>query len=451
MSDPSAAPPTESPPDLRHEPVARPWELELLISGGVTFALLQAPEVVDRVFITSGVHLAGTSRFALFIGYYTTKLILYILIASFVLHLAARAYWVGLIALDTVFPQGIKWDKTTFGPNFAAVYRERLPRLPVLIARADAFCSVIFPFAFAVVFLFAMSIVLAALVGAVAWVVSALAFGGRYLGPTFAVLFLVVLVPQSIATLVDKSLGKRLAPDGRAARTLRAVARLFYRLQLTAIHGTIVSVLFTNVRKRAIYPAYFAVLFAPVVLFLVKDILVRNGALPMDAYVFVPDRSDVSPSFYESQRESGAVYGMTPSIQSDIIRDPYVKLFIPYLPERHNETLSVRCPELRPLQRAGFRFELPSGAPPDTNAVRLVLDCWTRLQPVTLNGQPHAPPFYVYTHPRSGARGIIAYIPTAGLPRGPNVLTIGRLPRVGMAARVTRGRPNVPYVIRFWL
>ena len=61
--------------------------------------------------------------------------------------------------------------------------------------------------------------------------------------------------------------------------------------------------------------------------------------------------------------------------------------------------------------------------------------CWVQLQPVTLNGAPLRPDFRFYTHPAIGLRGIVAHIPTAGLPRGENVLTVGLSPRAASDGR----------------
>jgi hypothetical protein len=70
------------------------------------------------------------------------------------------------------------------------------------------------------------------------------------------------------------------------------------------------------------------------------------------------------------------------------------------------------------------------------------------LQPVTLNGRPLAAPFRFYTQPGTGVRGMAAYIPVAGLPRGENVLRVGALARPDEPAGT---KPAPPFVIPFWL
>jgi hypothetical protein len=126
-----------------------------------------------------------------------------------------------------------------------------------------------------------------------------------------------------------------------------------------------------------------------------------------------------------------------------------VKLFIPYLAERHNRAIPARCPGTRPLRPLGFNSPDPDELVPDSVAA-MVLRCFAELHPVTLNGVPLANlELRFYTHPGNSLRGVIAYIPTAGLPRGRNVLTVQRAPRVARGREPPRPAP--PYVIPFWL
>ncbi|HEX6039751.1 MAG TPA: hypothetical protein VFZ20_16995, partial [Longimicrobium sp.] len=214
--------------------------------------------------------------------------------------------------------------------------------------------------------------------------------------------------------------------------------------------------LISNVRKSARYPVMYALILVLFGVFIVKDVFLAKGVLRSGDTLYLPDdegRFGIAPGVYESQRETGEVYARMPSIQSDVIRDPYVKLFIPYAPVRHGEAFAEQCPGLKPLSRAGLRMD--NADPPDSAAVRAVLDCWTRLQPVTLNGRPLRPEFRFYTHPDTGIRGILAYIPVEGLPRGENLLTVGLPPRSADAEakrrRVMGAAAPEPYFIRFWL
>lgn len=136
-----------------------------------------------------------------------------------------------------------------------------------------------------------------------------------------------------------------------------------------------------------------------------------------------------------------------PSIQSDVIRAPYLRLFIPYTADRHGPAIEQRCPGVEPLQRAGPRLTRPT-AEVDTAAAARVLRCIAELHAVALNGRGLADlQLRFYQHPRTGIRGVIAHIPTAGLPRGENLLLVQPAPR----PEPDPDRPPLhPYVIPFW-
>lgn len=438
-----------------HEPTVRPWELELLISGAVVFSLIQLPGQVDAWFNGVEPHLGGHAHLGAFMLYTYVKLILYTLITCFILHLCVRAYWVGLIGLESVFPHGVRWDNTNYGPVMTEVYRERMGRLQPRIDGADRFCSILFPLAFTVVMLFFFSIALLAVAGGLAFGISRL-LGGAQVGPVLAGIFVVVTGLPIAVWVLDRRFGPRATPGERGHRALRRASLAAYYLNALPIYGTTFMTLFTNLRKGTRYPVFVALLALLFGVFMVKDVFLAQGAMLTSDTEYLPDdggRFGIAPDFYESQRREGEIHRRMPSIQSDVIREPYVKLFIPYSPVRHGDAFAEQCPGARPLSHAGVRMD--TADPPDSAAVRAVLDCWTRLQPVTLNGRPIRPDFRFYTHPRSGVRGILAYIPVAGLPRGENILTVGVPPRAASdeanRRRILGGAPPEPYFIPFWL
>ncbi|MBW3571565.1 MAG: hypothetical protein KY467_10700, partial [Gemmatimonadetes bacterium] len=213
--------------------------------------------------------------------------------------------------------------------------------------------------------------------------------------------------------------------------------------------------LFTNARKGARYPILYALMAVLFGFFMVKDVFVGRGVVLASDDVYLPDAPGefgVRAAYYEDGREPG-VYDRTPSIQSDVVRDPYVKLFIPYTAERHGAAFAEDCPQVAPLSRGGVRMDM--GGPPRAAQVQAVMECWMRLQPVTLNGAAVRPDFRFYTQPQSGLRGILAYIPVQGLPRGENVITVGQAPRPQsderIRERIRGSAPTPPHYIRFWL
>jgi hypothetical protein len=460
QTDATDHPPTGpgEPPGGEHfgQGVRQTWELEMLISGAVAFALLQLPSAVDQAFDRMDPHLAGSAADGLFLVHYYAKLALYTLIGTFLVHLVTRAYWVGLIGLEAVFPRGVRWDRVSSGPIGRRLYERRLPSLPALIARTDDVCSMIFSFSFMIVFVFIGSMLWAGLLGGLAFGISRLLFGGERFGDVFRLLALLLWLPMLVYPLIDKAVGGRLDPAGPAARLLRAVAAFYYHATFMGVYGTIMITLFSNVRKKAIYPISVFALAAVLGTFFLSE-MTRSRLLSLDSDVYMPRElgpREVSPRYYEDQRPPDEVFPDLPSIQSDVVVDPYVKLFIPYDPRRDNPAIARRCPGARPLREPGLRFERRAaqprpGAADAPGAADEILRCLAEIHRVSLDGKPlPGLDFHFSTHPRSGVRGILGHIPTAGLARGGHQLQVEAVPR----AEPRKGeRPPDPHHIWFWI
>jgi hypothetical protein len=433
----------------RHEPAVRPWELELLIAGAVVFAMMQLPGRLDEWFRGLEPRLSMSAFQALFLVYTYGKLIAYTLIGAFLLQLSVRAYWVGLIGVEAVFPHGARWDADRYGPVTREVMRERTTSLQSLIDRADRFASLIFGFTFTVVMILVIGIGLTGVLWAAAYGISRVAFGGGHHLPVFGALLLALALPSLVFWALDRTLARRMTPGSRAWRVLRAGIVATYWLNLTWLYGTVMSTLFSNLPKRRANAILFGVSFGMLALVLVKGTI--GKATGLDGAAYLPDeagRRGVRHSYYESQRVEGELYRNSPSIQSDIIREPYVRLFIPYNTLLLDQVIERRCPWVRPFEEA----EGGDGTGvADDAAMDAVLRCWSSLQRVTLNGRPLQPSYRFSSDPKTGVRGIVAYLPTAGLPRGENLLTVERPPLPDDLGPLVKPRPRPPHYIPFWL
>jgi len=437
----------------RHEPTVRPWELELLISGAVVFALIQLPGAVDDWQARLLPRMADTSRGVLLFLYIYVKLILYTLIASFLLHLCVRAYWVGIIGLESVFPRGINWENTQFGPVGRTVQRRRVPSLQQLIDRSDKFASIIFGMGFTVVLIFAFTVVYAGVYLVASDAIARAFFGGGHGTTVMLAMLALTLLPLLVISLIDRRWGERMRPGGRGWRAVGAVYAVAHYLQGMWLFGPTMLTLFSNFNRKKAIPVFMVLVYSLLAFALVKDVLVARGRLSADSYAYFPEnpgRLGVGSGYYEDRRAPGEV-STSPSIQSDVIREPYVRLFLPYLPNWHNALFARACPEVRPFTEPGLRLDGAEVDPEQPDAARAVLRCWARVQPVTLNGRPLDTPFRFYTHPMTGVRGIVAHVPTAALPRGENLITIGRLPPSDEARGEAPLRERPPIYIPFWL
>ena len=81
------------------------WELELLISGGVIFSLFKLADVfLDFGFMMKMTSAIPATDIIIILGMIGIK----ILTVGFSIHLMLRAFWLGMVCINYVFPEGIK-------------------------------------------------------------------------------------------------------------------------------------------------------------------------------------------------------------------------------------------------------------------------------------------------------------------------------------------------------
>jgi hypothetical protein len=428
------------------------WELELFLSGALVFATLQLPDVVARIFSGLEPHMAGATRTVVNnIGIYA-RAIAYTLLITFTVHLIGRAQWVALIGLQSVYPAGVRWDEMKMGPIARKMYEERTPNLSRGIAALDNFCSIVFSVGMLFVVLFVFSATLVTVMGGLAWVLARVFTGGQHIQFYLIALFAVfVLIPVS-ASFIDKRMGQRLVPGNTGYRIVHGLLRFTMVINMARIAGPTMWTLMSNVGRKKVLAAIYVGLTGIIILS-AADMLLRRGALGINNYDFYgPSLAHgVSNDHYENQRPPNA-NARAPIIQSDIIRDPYVRLFIPYSPQRHNIALLRACPGLRPLQPQGLQLGVERPVP-DSLAVP-ALRCLATIHAVRLDGAALSNlDFAFHEHTATGLRGVVAYIPVDSLPRGRHVITVMPVPPAELptdSAALANAVWKQPFVIPFW-
>ena len=428
------------------------WELELFLSGALVFAMFQLPGLVDHFFSGIEPTVAGTARTVILnLGLYA-KAISYTLLFTFSIHLVGRAQWVALMGLQSVFPAGIRWDELKMGPLARDIYQQGTPALSRAIAKLDNFCSIVFSVGMLFVVLFLYSAIMVGTISGLAYGCSLLfSHGQRFNWWFFALAAVFVAIPTT-SGLLDKYRGARMTPGSRGYRVLEGMLKFSFTINMTRIAGPMLWTVMSNVGRAKAMAALYVGLMV-IILIATADQLVRQGALSVSSYAFYGSSltHGIASAQYENQRQANAPPRM-PMIQSDIVRDPYVKLFIPYAPNRHNVSLARACPGLRPLQTTSVQVGVDDPVA-DSLAVP-ALQCLAKLHAVTLDGVARPDlDFAFYEHPTLGMRGILAYIPIDTLAAGRHVITVmpappERIPTDSTA--LANAAWKKPYVIPFW-
>lgn len=444
------------------------WEIEMLLSGAVVFALMQVPGRIDVAFDRMFLKLDGTLGIVALLVYCYAKTIVYSLVLTFLAHLAARAYWIALVGLDSVYPDGPKWQTRKMG----AIARETLAaeHVPLrrLIGQADDRCSLIFASGILLVLYAVFSLVATAAMSAVVYVVSRVLFGGEYVTEGMLVAAIVLAVPSLVLTLVDRLRGDRVERGSRLWRLIAAMNRMGYRTPVLRTSMPLLMTLSSNKPTQRAYTLLFVALMATL-FFVMGEVLVRREVLKFDMFAHLPDQPTsyaLDPDHYEDRREAGSA-AMLPYIQSEIVAGPYLRLFVPYLSERHEAGLARVCPDLEPLSQRRFGFARRERLD-DARSLE-TLACFERMLAVELDGAPAEIALSFGSDARTGHRGVVAMIGIATLGPGRHVLALRRpdrrrdepvnlavdeQPASGEASGASSGTPvgrtGLRYEIPFW-
>ena len=381
-------------------------ELELIISSLTIFALFSVPSWLFDKIADIYTHLSTSLAIASTVGITLLAGTSFGLAACFVVHLMARAYWVGLIGLRTVFPDGINWSKTPgLGPLSRQYYRDTLPDLDTVIKNTDKLASSLF----AVISMLTLSVLWFGTILTVTLVVSG-AVGARFgltntgMGIGTAVLLMVFLGIPIIVYLLDRQLASRV-PRLRDSRIFAGLVRFLSRIAGFAYPQRLVRpvqlTLQSNTRPAAFFIALTLSIIVIVAVGSTRTAAWRNFTVSGEFRYL--DTAQVQEGFrstyYEDMPSPLDRLRGWPRIDSFNQNGSFVRLFLPYYPVRDNLVLDQLC---------GRAEEAPDR-----------LACLRRLWTVGIDGKPVSMAnFEPAERADLGMRGLIGLVPLTGLEPG---------------------------------
>ncbi len=416
------------------------FELEMLVSGAVLVGLFQLEGALDGLVARWLPHLALAGMLGLTMLATYVRGAIFALIGCFITHLALRGYWVALVAVNSIFPSGVRWERAKeTGPISRALLQARLRPLGAFAARYDNAASLVFATGF-ILALSSLSSIAMLAIGVVLYGVARALHVPR---PEIVVLAVItcLMLASVVGALVDYRAGHRLGP--RQTGVVRRASYLFQRLQPASL-ASLIYVVRTNVDARVAYGVGLAGLALALVGAIAAQPSLTGSSLPNSgAYQFFADESgsrSVHAHFYDALRGDEPASLRAPSIQNDIISDPYIRLFIPYVPSRHEAALAGACPGLAPAPAADTLGESAADAAADVRILR----CAVLVHRPALDGRRlDSLGFHFFSDPRTNRRGFRMLIPTAGIATGEHRITVWPAPAPGQAAAA-------PYEIPFW-
>lgn len=381
-------------------------ELELIISGLTIVALFSLPgwlfgRIADvYTHLSTGMAIAGTVGTTLLAG------TCYGLAACFVVHLMARAYWVGLIGLRTVFPDGINWSKTPgLGPLSRQYYRDTLPDLDTVIDNTDRLASSLF----AVISLLTLSVLWFGTILVFILVVSGV-IGARFgltnagMGVGAVVLLILFLGIPILVYFLDAQLAARV-PRLRTNRFFARIVRVLRRVAGLAYPQRLVLPVQLTLQSNTRPVAFFVALVISIVIIVsvgnTRAAAWRNFTLSGEfKYLDAAQvQEGLRSTHYEDMPSPIDRLRGWPRVDSFHQSSSFVRLFLPYQPLRDNLALDRLC----------------GSAEQATDTIACLRSLWR----VRIDGRTVAmTDFTPAERADLGMRGLIGLVPLEGLEPG---------------------------------
>ncbi len=391
-------------------------ELELIVSGLLAFALLTVPDLIFGFWARNSMHVEGFLESALMFTYMFTVSLSYTLAVAFIIHLAIRGYWIGLIGLKSTFPDGIRWDSLPMsGPISRRFYRGRVIDLWSAIERADRAASILF----AIAVLIALS-----LTWATVMIVVMMLFGamlGWLLGDVERITLIALMATYGVfmlglllVLLVDGILVKR-RPQLQELPAIRRFVETMLRLIGFVVPQRIIlpvqMTLMSNLKGRGYMVLYFGVSFLAALLGALILVSSRQFA-PFNDYKVLTTAAvnqGMLGAHYENLRSEQDRLLRYPMIPSDRIAEAHLRVCIPHQPLFDNLLAKKTCPDL-----VDGHNEARGAA-----AREVAIGCLERIWRVTLDGQAVPVSGFLPMERRDlGMRGMVGYLPLTELAPG---------------------------------
>ncbi len=389
------------------------WEMELLLSGATVFGLLQVPAWIDATADRLRIALPQSWDAALLLGPLFAKVMAYGLIFTFLLHLATRAYWVALVGLRSVYPHGIRWDRVHGGPIGKRHQQRILSDPDASIERADNASTLVFATGITVVVMFLFASLLSGIAVLIGGALQTWVYPLRDSSTWFFVALASMMLPLILLRVVDAWFGGKVRPGSRLAIAIDWMYGRYESLGLNR-SSPLLLLLTSNARRKHGLIWLIALLNLLMAAVQVMDKARHEG--PSWAWIeAVPAEldTDQSPDYYA---QSGNSRRLLPRIQSDIVTDPYLRLWVPLDPDR-----------ARAFNRActSFRPHSPAATTARADEENALAQCLGALFLPRLDAHPLSGLQWRFARdPDLGVDGLRAYIPLQATATGRHELLL---------------------------
>lgn len=428
------------------------WEVELLISGALVIALFQLPAMFELAFAKWSARSPSVHIPLVIYGYIYSKLVLFALLFTFVLHIAARANWVALVGVGSIYPDGPRWENHASGVIAKRMMKRLHLPMDEAIERADNRATLIFSYGILTAQL-SVAILVISLIAIGISRVLALFMDERW---TLLVAAAAFALPPMLVSTLDSIFGKRLPAGHWFSRFLERALTLASWVNGTRYAQPLLASLTTRVGGRR-GGLVLALVLGLVLMATIVDTLskVSDFSLLRSGMLTEQNRSTGAHAIHYAQsRKQSRRYSNAPYIPAEVVEGPYLRLFVPYAPERHDAMMLAQCVPSVAVDVDASVDPMAAMRATDQQERRAEAErmaCFGRQLAITLDGLPLTGQRYErHRDAHSGHDGALAMIDVRNLTNGRHELAIARHPRAVNALRFNVDSPAPPDRIIFW-
>lgn len=388
------------------------WEAELLISTVAIFGTLQLFDLISWGvdILIDNLH---PSQYK--VGYLIVHmgiLAVSILVTMFIIHFLLRAYWVGLVGLNSVFPDyGL--EDSVYSEIYTKKILKTLPKLEDTVKSTDELCSVIFSAASIMVMLYSYIVILV-LFYLFCYNALSIFFNSKILlVPIFiiAIAFLFFIPLAIIANL------KKYKENEKVQESYFNLSKWGSILFLGPLYKNAlqISMTFSSNYKKKKSLIGLLIIFI-LVGFIITHFSSSKTKIPYlvnQEYYF--DKTKIYSNYYASKMLNQD-FLIAPQIDSDIIESKITLLFIPIY-QYELKLIKENCEEFV-IDEEWSRIDIKN------KRKKWYLECYEEINQVYLNGNKISSDFIKFIQPETKQYGIITYIDLEGLEKGKNVLKV---------------------------
>ena len=308
------------------------WQLELLISGFAIFGLFSATDHIELSYDIA----QNENRLVETILWYAVQVSCWILLANLLVHVILRGLWIGALGLRYVSGD-IDYDELNYSPKFTAFLQKKIGSFDKYIATLEDYCSILFAVSFLFIFYF-----LACLFSLIVILLCVFIFLDTDLGNFWekvsvfiGIALILCVLLGSFLTFIDFISQGLLKKKKWMAKIYFPIYKIFSFVTLSFLYRPLVyNFLDNRFGKRLsliLIPIYVGVLFFSTFNYQNSNYLNPNRS---SSEIFANTNN------YEDEIFKKNDFIKTATIQSKIITDSYIKVFIIFNDQIENRIFS---------------------------------------------------------------------------------------------------------------